>query len=120
MTRAWRLDRNRSLGLSALAPLLALPGVTFVSLQTNMRPEDADALRRHRNVVDAGAGLQDFADTAAVISLLDLVITVDTPVAHLAGALSKPVWILLPAQVDWRWLLVCQDLARPGSAHRRD
>jgi hypothetical protein len=53
--------------------------------------------------------LEDFADTAAAISLLDLVITVDTSVAHLAGSLGKPVWILLPLTVDWRWLLDRED-----------
>lgn len=62
-------------------------------MQKNPRAADVQALRRCRNVIDIAAELEDFADTAAAISLLDLVITVDTSVAHLAGTLGKPVWI---------------------------
>jgi len=102
-------DRNRSLALRTLAPLLAMPGVAFVSLQKEPREADRQALRSSPNIVDVAAELRDFADTAAAISLLDLVITVDTAVAHLAGALAKPVWIMLPVQVDWRWLLDRED-----------
>jgi tetratricopeptide (TPR) repeat protein len=98
-------DANRSIALAALAPLLAVPGVTFVSLQKDPRPADRDELARHAKIPDIGNELGDFADTAAVIEQLDLVITVDTAVAHLAGALGKSVWILLPFSPDWRWML---------------
>jgi ADP-heptose:LPS heptosyltransferase len=77
----------------------------FVSLQKNPRPEDAEVLRAHEEIVDHTALLTDFAETAALVSCLDLVITVDTSVAHLAGALGRPTWILLPYAPDWRWLL---------------
>jgi hypothetical protein len=81
----------------------------FVSLQKNPRPEDAETLRERRKIVDHAALLTDFAQTAALVSCLDLVITVDTSVAHLAGALGRPTWILLPYVPDWRWLLGCED-----------
>ena len=89
-------DRRRSIPLERLAPLIG-PGVDWVSLQKDVRPEDA-AIR------DVSGLISDFGDTAALIDLMDLVITVDTSVAHLAGALGKPVWILLPFNADWRWL----------------
>ena len=76
----------------------------FVSLQKDISPEDAEILKRCK-VFPAGEKLGDFSDTAALISQLDLVISVDTSVAHLAGALGKPVWILLTHAPDWRWLL---------------
>jgi tetratricopeptide (TPR) repeat protein len=102
-------DRDRSLAFAALAPLIAGSGMNFVSLQKDPRETDAQALRQCTNISDVAAELRNFADTAAAISLLDLVITVDTSVAHLAGALGKPVWILLPTTVDWRWLLDRED-----------
>jgi tetratricopeptide (TPR) repeat protein len=102
-------DRNRSMPFAALASLVAMPAVIFISLQKDRREADVLALRDCPNVIDVSADLRDFADTAAVISLLDLVITVDTSVAHLAGALGKPVWILLPVAADWRWLLDRED-----------
>jgi hypothetical protein len=97
-------DRNRSIALSRLAPLCMDRTMQFVSLQRDLRGADAETLGGVPNVFAPGAALQDFADTAAVISLLDLVISVDTGVAHLAGALGKPVWILLPFNGEWRWL----------------
>jgi hypothetical protein len=81
---------------------------TFVRLQKDIRPEDAAVLRNLRNQSDLlhfGDELETFADTAALESTLDLVISVDTSVAHLAGALAKPVWVMLPFIADWRWLL---------------
>jgi hypothetical protein len=100
-------DRERSIGLRSFVPLLDGVGadVTFVSLQKDVRAEDAALLRERADVLDYGNAIVDFSDTAALISQLDLVISVDTSVAHLAGALGKPVWILLTYFPDWRWLL---------------
>src|SRR5205823_554218 len=77
----------------------------FISVQKELRLGDEDILRDNTNIEHVGAELADFADTAALIELLDLVITIDTSVAHLAGAMNKPVWILLPFNSDFRWLL---------------
>ncbi len=96
-------DRERSIGLADLLPLLDIDA-TFVSLQKQLRPGDIDTLQSC-DVVQCSGELGDFCDTAALVSLLDLVISVDTSVAHLAGALGKPVWILLTHAPDWRWLL---------------
>jgi hypothetical protein len=97
------VDRRRSITLAHLAPLAALPDVSFVSLQTGepATQTSSSALPVH----DFTDHLTDFADTAALIAALDLVITVDTAVAHLAGALAKPVWILNRHDSCWRWLL---------------
>jgi tetratricopeptide (TPR) repeat protein len=97
-------DRNRSLRLETLLPLLQTPDVTFVSLQHEVRDEDAGLLQAHSAVVHVGDRLRDFADTAAVIALLDAVISADTAVAHLAGAMGKPLLLLLPFGADFRWL----------------
>lgn len=97
-------DRNRSLPLKALKPLFEA-GAQFVSLQKNARGEDLATLRELSDILDSAPELESFADTAALIQHLDLVISVDTSVAHLAGALGKPVWILLPYVPDYRWLL---------------
>jgi tetratricopeptide (TPR) repeat protein len=97
-------DHNRSLPLRALSRILDADA-TFVSLQKDPRPDDKALLLERSEIVDVSAQLTDFADTAALINCLDLVITVDTSVAHLAGALGCPTWILLPYIPDWRWLL---------------
>jgi tetratricopeptide (TPR) repeat protein len=97
-------DHNRSIPLAGLHALQQLPH-QFVSLQPQVRESDAGALAAWPALKHFGAGLRDFADTAAIASQLDLVISVDTSVAHLAGALGRPVWILLPYCPDWRWLL---------------
>lgn len=101
-------DRNRSVSFRTLARLLDLDA-TFVSLQKGVRPEDMAALRARSDILDWTAHLTDFAETAALISCLDLVITVDTSVAHLAGALGRPTWVLLPFAPDYRWLLDRED-----------
>lgn len=84
---------------------ILVPEVTFISLQKDVRAEDATALAGRSDIVDLTAHLADFAETAALINCLDLVITVDTSVAHLAAALGRPTWILLPFVPDYRWLL---------------
>jgi hypothetical protein len=90
--------------LKTLAPLLDADA-TFVSLQKDPRPDDKAQLRARNDIVDLTADLTDFVETAALISCLDLVITVCTSVAHLAGALGRPTWVMLPYLADWRWLL---------------
>jgi len=101
-------DRNRSMALRVLTDLLDVDAM-FVSLQKNPRREDAETLRERREIIDQTAELTDFAETAALVSCLDLVISVDTSVAHLAGALGRPTWILLPYVADWRWLIGRED-----------
>ncbi len=102
-------DRNRSLALSRLAPLLGVEGVSFVSIQRELRAEDADLLARTPRLTHIGDELEDFDDTAAVAALVDLVISVDTSVVHLAGAMARPTWVLLPFCPDWRWMLDRED-----------
>lgn len=98
-------DRNRSIELKLLEPLFALDGVSFLSIQRELRAQDAELLARHRNVTALGEELDDMADTAAVTTLADLTIAVDTAVAHLAGSLGRPLWVMLPFAPDWRWTL---------------
>ena len=104
-------DRQRSCRLEQLLPLLQVPGVVVYSLQKGPRTEELAQLPPHLRaaVQDLDQQLQDFADTAAAIAQLDLVITVDTAVGHLAGALGKPVWLLLSYAPDWRWMLQRDD-----------
>jgi tetratricopeptide (TPR) repeat protein len=97
-------DLNRSMPLATLAPLFDLPDIAFVSLQHEVREEDAAMLQSRGDVLPIGADFRDFADTAAAIAALDAVIAVDTAVAHLAGAMGKPLFLLLPFAADFRWL----------------
>jgi tetratricopeptide (TPR) repeat protein len=105
-----RIDVLRSMEFAQLAPLLEVPGCEFYSLQ---KGDDAAAQLRdsiwREQVVDWTGDLQDFSDTAALIDNLDLVIAVDTAVAHLAGALNKPFWLLNRYNTCWRWLLDRKD-----------
>jgi tetratricopeptide (TPR) repeat protein len=103
-----RNDRNRSIPLEALLPLLDMDA-QFFGLQKELRHGDRAVLRERKEIVDLGPELENFAETAAIIQNLDLLISVDTSVAHLAGALGRPVWILLPYVPDWRWQLIRMD-----------
>jgi tetratricopeptide (TPR) repeat protein len=98
-------DTRRSVALPLLSPLFAVRGTSFASLQYGPRAADLKKLKRKVTIEDIGNKFEDFADTAAAVNALDLIITVDTSVAHVAGALGKPVWVLLPWVTDWRWLL---------------
>ncbi len=97
-------DRNRSVSLDMLEPLATL-GQPLYCLQRVLRPADIPAFAQFGNIRFFGPELTDFSETAALIMQMDLVIAVDTSVAHLAGALGKPVWLMLPFAPDWRWLL---------------
>jgi len=97
-------DLHRSIPLRLLTRILDVDA-TFVSLQKDPRPDDNAVLLERTDIVDLTAHLNDFVDTASLVSCLDLVITVDTSVAHLAAALGCPTWILLPYTPDYRWLL---------------
>jgi len=102
-------DRRRSLRLSQLVPIGAVDGCAFVSLQKPFPPADAEATRHFAGLVDMSSALTDFDETAAIIANLDLVITVDTSIGHLSGAIGKPAWILLSKANDWRWLVDRED-----------
>ena len=96
-------DRNRSIALDQLEPLLATRGVSFISIQHELRPADAEQLKAQTGMLHVGGDLADFSDTAAVLALCDLTISVDTSVAHLAAAMGRPAYLLIPFQPDWRW-----------------
>jgi hypothetical protein len=97
-------DANRSLPLARLAPLLSAGAGTFHVLQTMFRADDLAELPRWPRLQRHDAEIADFADLAALVSLMDVVIAADTSVAHLAGALGHPTWLLGAYTLDWRWL----------------
>jgi tetratricopeptide (TPR) repeat protein len=98
-------DPGRSMLLSELASLAKVPGVRFFSLQKGEAAKEADAPPLGMRLTNWTQELFDFSDTAALIANLDLVITIDSAVAHLAGAMGKPVMLMLPFSADWRWML---------------
>lgn len=101
---AHKNDHNRSLVLSEL--MAHLPeGFDYISLQKEFRPADRQTLEQHPQILRLDQEIEDFVDTAALCELMDVVISVDTSVAHLAGALGRPVWMALPLNPDWRWML---------------
>lgn len=107
---AWRgnpnnsQDRRRSIAADSIARLCGIPGISWVSLQADARPDELETLSRHGAIRDFGPWLKDWSETAALVSCLDLVLSVDTAVAHLAGALGKPSWVLLSFVAHWCWL----------------
>lgn len=103
------VNRRRSMNLAALAPLAAIPGVSLVSLQKGAPADEVAQAPAGMVVHDFTAELHDFSDTAALIEALDLVISVDTAVAHLAGGLGKPVWLMNRFDSCWRWLTERRD-----------
>ena len=98
-------DRNRSIPLSCFEPLARRSGVRLLSLQKGAGVEQLQDVAERFAITELGSRLEDFRDTAAVLKNLDLVITCDSALAHLAGALGVPVWVALPVVSDWRWLL---------------
>lgn len=101
-----RLDSHRTIPFSKLAPLLSVPNTTFFSLQCGNSSQDTIVPLLHNKMVDVSSMLDleaRFVDTAAIMEILDLIITVDTSTCHLAGALGRPVWTLLAKVCDWRW-----------------
>ena len=97
--------RNRTIALSNWQSLLELPHIQFYSLQKGPQLKELEALGLNLLIEDLSPQIQDFADTAAILNELDILISADTAIVHLAGALNKPVWVLLPYGSEWRWLL---------------
>ena len=98
------LDQYRSIALNKWVPILEVKGVQFISLQVGLDGKEIASVPEAQDVHDASALLTDFSATAALVSELDLIISVDTAVAHLAGALGKPIWLIISSANDWRWL----------------
>jgi tetratricopeptide (TPR) repeat protein len=98
-------DRDRSILLKNILPVTRIDGIEFFSLQKDLREGDDEVLNANPGIVRVDDEINDFRDTAAITMCLDLVISSDTSVVNLAGALGRPVWVLLPFMADWRWLL---------------
>jgi hypothetical protein len=107
--RAHAVDQRRSVALSKLTPLLAVPGIDFISLQKGAPAAQVTDIAPELRPLDLMDDVSDFADTASLVANLDLVISVDTSVVHLAGAMGKPVWILSRFDNCWRWLTERED-----------
>lgn len=101
-------DANRSLALADMAPL-AVPGITYLAIQKGPAAAQAATAPPGMNIVPLDAEIADFEDTAAILSLADLLVSVDSSPVHLAGALNRPAWVLLPFLPDWRWLMQRSD-----------
>lgn len=97
-------DSQRSMPFKALLPMLASDDCQWIALQNDIQPRDAEAFKACSRIESYPRAQSDFSNTACLIDLMDLVITVDTSLAHLAGAMNRPVWILLPFSAEWRWL----------------
>ena len=113
-------DQERSLpGLTTLKPLWSIDGVSYVSLQKGEGQEEESNPPLGAAILPMGSRIGDFADAARLLAQLDLLISVDTAIAHLAGALGKPCWLLLPAHMtDWRWLKDGEETAWYPGTHR--
>ncbi|MBF0323278.1 MAG: glycosyltransferase family protein [Magnetococcales bacterium] len=103
-SKSYRHNRFRSLSANLFSGFLRHAEAAFYGLVKEPLTNEMDALLHKKNFIHCGPDLQDFADTAALVTHLDLIISVDTAMAHLAGAMGKPVWLLLPFAADWRWL----------------
>jgi tetratricopeptide (TPR) repeat protein len=102
-------DRNRSASLDTFAPLAELPGIALLTLQKGRKIDQAGRYRGRAPLINLGSEIDSYEDTMAMLEVLDLLVTVDTSVAHLAGAMGRPVWVMLPRAPDWRWLLERSD-----------